>query len=93
MKSQQKRYWFSAKTYGYGWGLPTCWQGWSILATYILLIVGSALIFVNNGIRLLWWLAGVFIQTAALILVCRWKGPPPRWRWGDDDPLDRSNGL
>src|SRR6266702_3273794 len=26
------KYWFPAKRYGYGWGIPTTWQGWLVLA-------------------------------------------------------------
>ena len=26
----KKEYWFAAKTYGWGWGLPTVWQGWLV---------------------------------------------------------------
>jgi len=25
----------------------------------------------------------VIALTATLILICFWKGEPPRWRWGD----------
>jgi hypothetical protein len=25
------RYWFPAKTYGWGWGLPSTWEGWLVL--------------------------------------------------------------
>jgi hypothetical protein len=24
----QHRYWFPAKRYGWGWGIPSTWQGW-----------------------------------------------------------------
>jgi hypothetical protein len=23
-----RKIWFPAKRYGWGWGLPCCWQGW-----------------------------------------------------------------
>ncbi len=32
-------YWFTAKLYGWGWGLPTCWQGWVVLHAYVLCMV------------------------------------------------------
>ena len=28
---QPNQYWFVAKKYGYGWGLPLVWQGWVAL--------------------------------------------------------------
>jgi hypothetical protein len=35
-------YWFPAKRYGWGWGLPTAWQGWLVFVGYILLLVVGA---------------------------------------------------
>lgn len=29
---QQASYWFPAKRYGWGWGLPSSWQGWVVLS-------------------------------------------------------------
>ena len=31
-------YWFPAKRYGWGWGLPISWQGWIVLIAYFTLI-------------------------------------------------------
>ena len=30
MQQQTTKYWFKAKTYGYGW-TPATWQGWGII--------------------------------------------------------------
>jgi hypothetical protein len=39
-----RKYWFPAKRYGWGWGIPSSWQGWLILAVFAgLLVVGSFL--------------------------------------------------
>jgi hypothetical protein len=80
----QRTYWFPAKRYGWGWGLPIVWQGWVVIALYAALVV--------SGIRLLspsndpgpfiGWL--VFL-TLLLIAVCCIKGEPPRWRRGEGD--------
>ena len=32
------RYWFPAKTYGWGWGLPRTWEGWVVLGVYLALL-------------------------------------------------------
>jgi hypothetical protein len=40
--SNPPRYWFPAKRYGWGWGLPCTWQGWLVLAAYLGLMVGAA---------------------------------------------------
>jgi hypothetical protein len=31
MSRGSPRYWFHAKRYGYGWGLPATWEGWVVL--------------------------------------------------------------
>lgn len=31
----ERKYWFPAKRYGWGWGLPVRWQGWVCLAAYM----------------------------------------------------------
>jgi hypothetical protein len=41
MAQQDKSYWFPAKRYGWGWGVPLCWQGWAVLAAYLAVIVAA----------------------------------------------------
>lgn len=36
------QYWFHPKRYGFGFGIPTCWQGWLSLAILLGLILLSA---------------------------------------------------
>ena len=31
----QPKYWFPAKRYGWGWGLPGTWQGWLVVAAFV----------------------------------------------------------
>ena len=76
--------WFPAKRYGWGWGLPRTWQGWTVLAAYIALVVG-AMPWREPRVRSVPFVLYVLALTAALGLVCWLKGEPPRWRWGDDD--------
>ena len=78
------KYWFHAKRYGWGWGLPSAWQGWLVLVTYLLLVFGGIpLIQLWRGNAL--YLAYVIVLTAALITICWLTGEPPRWRWGRRD--------
>ncbi len=35
---EKPRYWFPAKTYGWGWGLPSTWEGWLVLLAYLILL-------------------------------------------------------
>ena len=74
-------YWFPAKRYGWGWGLPVAWQGWVVLAVFTLLVAAGA-----------WWLLPsrghwvfigyVVVLCLLLTAICWRKGEPPRWRWG-----------
>lgn len=79
--SEMKKYWFPAKRYGWGWGLPSAWQGWLVLAGFVVLLTGGALVLEPEHSR-----AGFGAYTAILCLVllavCWLKGEPPRWRWG-----------
>jgi hypothetical protein len=79
MKKQE--YWFPAKRYGWGWGMPTTWQGWIVLLAYVAVLVTLVLIF-PPGDRALPLFAGVGVATLVLIAICWAKGEPPRWRWG-----------
>jgi lipoprotein signal peptidase len=38
-------YWFPARSNGWGWGLPTTWQGWLVYGTALTLIVATFLVF------------------------------------------------
>jgi hypothetical protein len=66
--------WFPAKTVGYGWGMPTCWQGRVVLAVYIaLLIVGAFAIFSKPSDARYYFLYALVI-TLILIFVTWLKG-------------------
>ena len=77
-------YWFRAKRYGWGWGLPITWQGWLVLAAFLALVVaGKFLILPRKAMAAYMVYLGVL--SALLLGVCWLKGEPLRWRWGDDD--------
>ena len=38
MSADNPRYWFRAKRYGLGWGLPLTWQGWVVFVSWILIL-------------------------------------------------------
>lgn len=75
-----KRYWFPAKRYGWGWGVPSTWQGWVTMAVWLVLIAIDAIFVAERNLFLFQAIAiGLSI---ILIAICCWKGEPPRWRWG-----------
>ena len=77
----QDRYWFPAKRYGWGWGLPTRWEGWATLAGFV---VSLALVFyfLPPASNLAVFVLSIMVLTAVLMAVCWFKGEPPRWRCG-----------
>ena len=79
--AEVKRYWFRAKRYGWGWGLPNTWQGWVVLALY-LGALSALLIRVPPSASLGAYLLFFMLLTLAFVAICWLKGEPPRWRWG-----------
>jgi drug/metabolite transporter (DMT)-like permease len=88
----ERKFWFPAKRYGWGWGPPVAWQGWAVLGIFFGLVVAGV-----------WWfppqtsapayVAYVFALSVALTLVCWITGEKPRWRWGDRDERARKEFL
>jgi hypothetical protein len=75
-----KKYWFPAKRYGWGWSFPCAWQGWVVLLIYInLSIVGGILLGRHTGIFVA-YMVGI---SSVFFLIAYLKGEPPKWRWGD----------
>ncbi len=79
---QGPRYWFAAKRFGWGWGLPLTWEGWVVYLGWFAVVFSGFAALGRRGLpvrHLIFVVAMVGILTA----VCYWKGEPPRWRWGD----------
>ena len=77
------KYWFPAKRYGWGWGPPTTWQGWLVLGGYFAALI-AVIIAYPASTKPLEFFSAILVITVVLLLVCRAKGEPPRWRWGGD---------
>jgi hypothetical protein len=79
--SKPKAYWFRAKPYGWGWGLPSSPAGWVFFLIWLgVLIGGLAWLRRINGLLPVLFLG---FMTALLVIVCYAKGEPPAWRWGE----------
>jgi hypothetical protein len=79
--TDKKDYWFPAKTYGWGWGLPNVWQGWLVYAIATSLLIAGFFIFPPATEFVLFQIY-TWAVVLVLLLVCWIKGEPPRWRWG-----------
>jgi hypothetical protein len=79
--AEQPEYWFPAKRYGWGWGIPRTWQGWLVLAVFFALL-GAGFVRVSPAEHGVAYLVYTGVLVVLLMAVCYVKGEPPRWRWG-----------
>ncbi len=75
----EPRYWFRAKRYGWGWGMPATWEGWAVLGGYAAVALGPMVLGERGATASL---VGVTVATPVVIAVCLRKGEPAAWRWG-----------
>ncbi len=76
---KESRYWFPAKRYGWGWGLPISWQGWAVLLLWLAAILIATPLLRRHHVAH-WIFLGAMI--GLLTLICYIKGERPTWRWG-----------
>jgi hypothetical protein len=83
MTPGEEHYWFPAKRYGWGWGLPTAWQGWVVMAVFFCLVLaGAVALLPSYGPPT--FVAYTIVLCVFLVAVCWAKGERPRWRWGKE---------
>jgi hypothetical protein len=83
MGKPEQTYWFPAKRYGWGWGKPTTWQGWVVVACYAAAIAVIYRLYPpDTGVFRFFVL--VVIASLVLTAICWLTGEPPRWRWGEE---------
>jgi hypothetical protein len=80
MATEDQRYWFPAKRYGWGWSFPRTWEGWTVILAFtaVVLIVAIA------GGAAVWQMPVILLATIVVLVICLKKGEPTRWRWGGD---------
>ena len=72
-------YWFRARRYGWGWGLPLTWQGWCVIGGYLAVVLVPLFFGTAGAIATL---VAAAVATPILLWICYRKGEPPKWRWG-----------
>lgn len=65
--ANQEKYWFPAKRYGWGWGIPSSWQGWAVLLGFFVLLAVGAVLFLA-GLGPLSFVLYFFLLCAVLLL-------------------------
>jgi hypothetical protein len=83
MKNTEKRIWFPAKKYGWGWGPPCTWQGWLVMVCFVALSAAVAIV-LTPGRHYGLLVVSEIVLLVALMITCYVKGEKPRWRWGKD---------
>lgn len=80
LKDNPQGYWFKRKLYGYGW-VPATKQGWSILAVYVLFVLGLAITGenINNESVVILPIVGATLLFLAITIK---TGEPIKWQWG-----------
>lgn len=67
-------YWFRAKRFGLGWGLPCSWQGWTFFWIWLGVLIICALKLIHG--RPLLFALVLAIMTLIFVAVCYVKGQP-----------------
>jgi hypothetical protein len=75
------KYWFRAKRYGWGWGLPLTWQGWAVFVGWFAVFIPATVHFIPR--RPAAFMVFTLLMGLLLVAICYLKGEPPRWRSGD----------
>lgn len=84
-KERPKTYWFTRKSYGWGW-VPATWQGWLVIAVYLVFVVGNGMALGTGdeprGEDFFWFFFNLVMGGVILLWVCVKTGEKPRWQWG-----------
>ncbi len=90
-RSEQPKYWFKARRYGWGW-TPDTWQAWAVLAAYTAVLVGSAVLLLpdrkDEAVNFVGLVAFVliFLSTTLLLIGIGLRfGEKPSWNFGGKD--------
>jgi hypothetical protein len=78
-------FWFKPKTYGYG-ATPVTWEGWALVATYVLVISAAMVVLSLHQRAFSAWLLSMAViaaSTAAMVIASVKKTDGAmRWNWG-----------
>lgn len=93
----QKDYWFKAKKYGWGWGLPQNRKGWMSFGLFVAIWL-AALAWLTTvtsetepaSQQIMLFIAIVLADCVGLIYVSWKHGEPPKWNWGSKQGTHKS---
>lgn len=75
-QNKNKKYWFPAKKFGWGWGLPRTWKGWITFIVFLSGVFTTIRIFPieKNPVT---FMCTITVLSIIFILICWFKGEPP----------------
>ncbi len=74
--------WFAPKRYGYGAGLPIRWQGWALMAGFVLVLVLASSFLLPDHLLVYF---SVVVTITSLFLLIAAKTTRGGWRWRSGD--------
>jgi hypothetical protein len=88
MNTPRTKIWFPAKQYGFGWGLPVCWQGWVVILAFGFFYIAGGFVILRTkeaSAYFPWFGVGGFLIYMSIFWL---KGEKLKWRWGKKDDDD-----
>ncbi|WP_421989478.1 hypothetical protein [Qipengyuania sp.] len=82
---KDERPWFAPKRYGYGAGLPIAWQGWAVLAVYIIVMIAPAPLIERDPIVGLAIVAPIWLVATILVIFIAKRKTRGGWRFRDGE--------
>ncbi|MFA6608624.1 MAG: hypothetical protein WCT07_01820 [Candidatus Paceibacterota bacterium] len=85
----EKKLWFKAKRYGYGW-TPCSWEGWLITYIYLIFLVAMSITFnidYSTQEVLFKFIIPISIASFLFIGIAYKNGERLGWRWGNKKTL------
>lgn len=83
-KIPEKKLWFKAKCFGWGW-YPCSWEGWLVTLIYAFgIFIFATTIDDSSSTREIFFtfIFPMALLTLVLIRIAYRKGEKPSWRWG-----------
>lgn len=79
MPKASMRPWFAVKRTGYGVGLPITWEGWLVLAVYVVFATAGGILLSPLIFSLM------LVLATAIVLYIAYTRSDGEWRWRDGD--------
>jgi hypothetical protein len=101
-----KKYWFRARSFGWGW-TPSSWQGWLVTLVYLALLTAGVIELSYHAAQLpvsqakpqsipafVWgWIIYYIALTAILMVISYRTGEKPKWCWGRRSNMNNNANM